>query len=42
MSDILSKVTGQQDWFKKILAKIPGFKGYIERGDRRMSDKLLR
>ena len=27
---------------KKILAKIPGFKGYIERGDRRMSDKLLR
>jgi hypothetical protein len=42
MSDILSKVAGQQDWFKKILAKIPGFKGYIERGDRRMSDKLLR
>jgi hypothetical protein len=42
MSDILEKVTGQQDFFKKILAKIPGFKGYIERGDRRMSDKLLR
>ncbi len=42
MSDILSQVTGQQDILKKILAKIPGFKGYIERGDRRMSDKLLR
>ncbi|HOM67702.1 MAG TPA: hypothetical protein PLA02_01970 [Brevefilum fermentans] len=42
MSDILSQVTGQQDFLKKILAKIPGFKGYIERGDRRMSDKLLR
>lgn len=42
MSEILKKVTEQQDWFKKILAKIPGFKGYIERGDRRMSDKLLR
>jgi hypothetical protein len=42
MSDILEQVTGQQDFFKKILAKIPGFKGYIERGDRRMSDKLLR
>ena len=41
MSDILSQVTRQQD-FEKILAKIPGFKGYIERGDRRMSDKLLR
>jgi hypothetical protein len=42
MSDIFDKVTGDQDFFKKILAKIPGFKGYIERGDRRMSDKLLR
>ena len=42
MSDILEKVTGDQDFFKKILAKIPGFKGYIGRGDRRMSDKLLR
>lgn len=24
------------------MAKIPGFKGYVERGDRRMSDKILR
>jgi len=42
MSDIYDKVSGEQDFIKKILAKIPGFKGYIERGDRRMSDKLLR
>jgi hypothetical protein len=42
MSDILGKVTADQDFFKKILAKIPGFKGYVERGDRRMSDKILR
>jgi hypothetical protein len=42
MSDILGKVTADQDFFKKILAKIPGFKGYIERGNRRMSDKILR
>ena len=42
MSDIFDKVTGDQDPIKKILAKIPGFKGYIERGDRRMSDKLIR
>jgi hypothetical protein len=42
MSDILGKVSEQKDFFTKILAKIPGFKGYIERGDRRMSDKLLR
>lgn len=42
MSDIFEQVSGDQDFIKKILAKIPGFKGYIERGDRRMSDKLLR
>jgi len=42
MSDIFESVTGDQDFIKKILAKIPGFKGYIERADRRMSDKLLR
>ncbi|MCJ7695304.1 MAG: hypothetical protein MUO40_07730 [Anaerolineaceae bacterium] len=42
MSDIFDKVTAGQDFVKKILAKIPGFKGYVERADRRMSDKLLR
>ena len=42
MSDIFEKVTGEQDFFKKILSKIPGFKGYIERTNRRQSDKLLR
>ncbi len=42
MSDIFDKVVGEQDFFKKLIAKIPGFKGYVERGDRRMSDKLLR
>jgi hypothetical protein len=42
MSDIFERVLSEQDPIKKILAKIPGFKGYIERGDRRMSDKILR
>jgi len=42
MSEIFDKIKDQKDAFSKILAKIPGFKGYIERGDRRMSDKLLR
>jgi hypothetical protein len=42
MSDILDRVMGEQDFVKKLLAKVPGFKGYIQRGDRRMSDKLLR
>lgn len=42
MSDLFDKVTGDQDPFTKILGKIPGFKGYIERTSRRNADKILR
>jgi len=42
MSDLFEKVTDDQDWFKKIASKIPGFSGYIERQNRRAADKLLR
>jgi hypothetical protein len=39
---IYQKVTGSMDIFKKIASKIPGFKGYVERQNRRDSDKLIR
>jgi hypothetical protein len=39
---IFGNVTGDMDPFKKILSKIPGFSGYMERQNRRDSDKLLR
>ena len=39
---IYGKVTEDMDPFKKILVKVPGFDGYIERQKRRDSDKLLR
>ena len=42
MSDLFDRVTGDQDIFKKLLSKIPGFDGYIEKHNRRMSDKMLR
>jgi hypothetical protein len=42
MSDMFDKVTSQQDIIKKLLSKIPGFNGYIERENRRSSDKILR
>jgi hypothetical protein len=42
MGDIYEHVVSQDDIFKKILSKIPGFKGYFERTDRRAADKLLR
>ena len=42
IDQILSKVSGDMDPFKKILDKIPGFSGYMKRQNRRDSDKLLR
>jgi len=42
MSDLLDRVKSERDFFSKILSKIPGFSGYIDRNNRRASDKLLR
>lgn len=42
MVDLFDKVTGDQDFFKKIASKIPGFDGYIERSNRRAADQILR
>lgn len=42
MSDLLERVVSQRDALKKLIAKLPGFKGYYERADRRSADKLLR
>ena len=39
---IFQKITGSMDIFKKIASKIPGFKGYVERQNRRDSDKIIR
>lgn len=43
MSDqLFGKIASDMDPFKKILSYIPGFKGYVERQNRRDADKLLR
>lgn len=42
MSDIYERVTKDQDFFDKLLGKIPGFSGYVERMNRRLADKALR
>jgi hypothetical protein len=39
---ILSKITDSKDLLTRIGSKIPGFSGYIERQERRASDKMLR
>ncbi|RME88650.1 MAG: hypothetical protein D6770_06450 [Anaerolineae bacterium] len=42
MGDLYERVTGDQDLFKQLASKIPGFGGYVERQNRRAADKLLR
>jgi hypothetical protein len=42
MADMFQRVTDEQDIFKKLLSKVPGFKGYVDRETRRSSDKLIR
>jgi hypothetical protein len=42
MSDYYGQVTSSQDIFKKLLSKVPGFSGYIERDNRRAADKVMR
>ncbi len=42
MTDMYQNVTNQVDPFKKLASYIPGFKGYIERQNRRDADKLVR
>lgn len=42
MSDFFEQIAAQQDPFKKLVSRIPGFSGYVERQNRRDADKLLR
>ncbi len=42
MTDMYQNVTNQIDPFKRLASYIPGFKGYIERQNRRDADKLVR
>jgi hypothetical protein len=42
VDQLFERVTSDMDPFKKILSKIPGFSGYMERQSRRDADKFLR
>jgi len=42
MGDLYDKVTEGRDPLTKLISKIPGFNGYIEKNTRRAADKLLR
>jgi hypothetical protein len=42
MTDFQGQIESERGKLKELLAKVPGFKGYIEMEDRRTADKLLR
>jgi hypothetical protein len=39
---VFQQITNSNDLFRKLVSKIPGFKGYVEMGNRRDSDKVIR
>src|SRR5574341_794224 len=42
MGDMQQRVTDQMDPLTRLVSYIPGFKGYVERQNRRAADKLVR
>lgn len=42
MSDMYDKIESMQGTLEDLIRKVPGFKGYLEKEDRREADKLLR
>jgi len=42
MDDLRKKIDEGENWYQKLIEKIPGFAGYFERDKRRTADKLLR
>ena len=42
VSDLYEKITGESTGLGKLLGKIPGLDGYMERSRRREADQLLR
>ncbi len=42
MTDLVGQIKDQRGGFAQLLAKIPGFKGYMEKETRRDADKLVR
>ncbi len=42
MTDLTSQIKDQRGGFAKLLSKLPGFKGYMEKETRRDADKVVR
>lgn len=42
MSELYDRIVSQRGEFEKLLARIPGFRGYLEKATRRTADRMLR
>lgn len=42
MSNLYEQIVGQRGGLEALIARIPGFRGYINKGDRRQADRMLR
>lgn len=42
MSDLYNKIVSERGGFERLMARIPGFRGYLEKATRRTADQMLR
>lgn len=42
MSDLYNRITGERGSFERLVARIPGFKGYLDNKARRTADRMVR
>ena len=42
MDDLYSKIVGQRGSMENLLARLPGFRGYMEMSARRQADRMMR
>lgn len=42
MSDLYNQIVSQRGSFERLVARIPGFRGYVDKGARRTADRMLR
>ncbi len=42
MSDLYNQIVGERGSFERLLARMPGFRGYVDKAARRTADRMLR
>jgi hypothetical protein len=42
MSDLYNQIVSQRGSFENLIARLPGFKGYVDKSARRTADRMLR